>query len=88
MQRHYPKTKLYPNSKLTLDQNQSSIWELPPYLIAQFGGELSRVMLEAAQEYIFQTVLAQEQKVFRQTAFSSSILPNTEFSENSNKNVT
>lgn len=35
------------------------IWQMPPYIVARFGGELTQVMLEAAQEYITEKCLTE-----------------------------
>lgn len=75
MNRHYAKTKLFNPSTRRLaamaDFGQS-LWELPPYVIARFGGELSKVMLEAAQDYIYLRCLEQQRQTFKGAAFAQS----------------
>jgi hypothetical protein len=43
-----------------------SIWELSPYEISKFSGELFQVMADAAQNYIYQKSLAAIRKEFQQ----------------------
>lgn len=35
------------------------IWNLPPYVVARFGGELAQIMLKAAQDYIAEKCLTE-----------------------------
>jgi hypothetical protein len=70
MIRHYPKSKLFNHSTSQLIPEEISIWSsLPPYTIARFGGELSQVMLKAAEQYIFEKSLAYQQQSFEKAAF-------------------
>lgn len=59
--------KVY-HRKLTPKQKMASptpdIWQMPPYIIARFGGELTQVMLEAAQKYITEKCLTEIRKSF------------------------
>lgn len=43
-----------------------NIWRMPPYIVARFGGELTQIMLEAAQEYIYEKCLSEARKVFNE----------------------
>lgn len=54
--------KLAPNQRFALPT--PDIWQMPPYIIARFGGELSQIMLEAAREYITEKCLTEIQKGF------------------------
>jgi hypothetical protein len=68
MQRHYIKKRLknQGNGFTTL---LPSVWTLSPYEVARFGGELSQVMLEAAQRYITEKSLFKQKTLFEQTIF-------------------
>lgn len=61
-------TKQVYRKKLTPNQKVASItpdiWNMPPYIIARFGGELTQIMLEAAREYIAERCLTEVQKSF------------------------
>lgn len=46
-----------PNQKIA--SITPDIWKLPPYVVARFGGELTQIMLNAAQEYIVEKCLTQ-----------------------------
>lgn len=72
MKRHYFKAKLVnPSHRLaSLADDEYLLWQLPPYLIARFGGEISQVMLEAAQKYIYLRCLEHQRQSFKATAFS------------------
>jgi hypothetical protein len=48
-----------------------SVWNLPPYEVARFGGELSKVMLEAAQRYISEKSVIKQQTLFKATALQT-----------------
>lgn len=54
--------------KLALKQRLASpptdIWQMSPYIVARFGGELTLVMLEAAQNYIAEKCLTEIRKGF------------------------
>jgi len=54
-----------------IDLFPESVWDLPPYVIARFGGELTQVMLSAAQQYISQQCLHKQQQIFEKAAFES-----------------
>jgi hypothetical protein len=74
MLRHYPKKtlkNLTPTPKLTQKLNpvENSVWELPPYVIAKFSGELVKVMSEAAEQYISERCFRELKKDFDQEAF-------------------
>lgn len=78
MIRHFSKRKLKNpnlNRKLVLFQKQTfcedSFWQMPPYIIAKFGGELTQVMLNAAEQYIFEKSLAKQKKDFKKEAFQN-----------------
>jgi hypothetical protein len=64
-----------------------SLWELPPYEIARFGGELCQVMFDAARRYISEQSIIKQRALFRQTAFVDSA-DETVFSATSRKNAT
>jgi hypothetical protein len=59
--------KIY-RRKLAPKQRMASptpdIWQMPPYIVARFGGELTQVMLKAAQEYIIEKCLTEISKGF------------------------
>jgi len=40
------------------------IWKLPPYVVARFGGELTQIMLKAAQDYIVEKCLTEVRHSF------------------------
>ncbi len=89
MKRHYAAKKL----RFTLDPKElaryeEDFWNLPPYLIGRFGGELSRVMLEAAQQYIFDQTLGAAQSRFDAAAFPDKKPPHQEFSDTSRNDTT
>jgi hypothetical protein len=68
MKRHYFKKHLKnPSNQFTTIL--PSVWDLPSYEVARFGGELSKVMLEAAKHYISEKSLLKQQTLFEQTAF-------------------
>lgn len=72
MHRHYQKNKLFNRSTSHLLSDEPSIWSMGPYFLARFGGELSRVMLTAAEQYIFEKSLAFQRQSFEKAAFSKS----------------
>jgi hypothetical protein len=47
------------------------VWDLPPYEVARFGGELSKVMLEAAKRYICEKSVSKQKTLFKTTAFNN-----------------
>gem|GEM_PF-711158 len=69
LKRHYVKAKLFNHSGRPIDIFPESVWNLPPYVIARFGGELTRVMVSAAQQYISQQCLNKQQQIFEREAF-------------------
>lgn len=71
MIRHFKKKKLYNHSRMLLMANEN-IWNLPPMEIARFGGEISKVMLEAAEQYILEKSLFEQKKRFERAAFHQS----------------
>ena len=64
MTRKFVRKKLAPNQRFA--SPTPDIWKLPPYVVARFGGELSQIMLEAAQEYIYQKCLTEIGKGFKE----------------------
>ncbi|MGE5604946.1 MAG: hypothetical protein ACM3YE_04555 [Bacteroidota bacterium] len=54
--------KLAPNQRLA--SPALDIWQMPPYIVARFGGELTQVMLEAAQKYITEKCITEIRKDF------------------------
>lgn len=54
--------KLSPNQKLA--SLTPDIWNMPPYVVARFGGELTQIMLKAAQEYITEKCLTEVHNSF------------------------
>lgn len=54
--------KLAPKQRLA--SPTPDIWQLSPYLVGRFGGELALVMLEAAQNYIAEKCLTEIRKGF------------------------
>lgn len=89
MIRHYREKilkKVNTNQNFNFPTNQS-IWLLPPYLIANFSGELIKVMADAAQQYIYQKSLAELKKIFSEEVHLKN--PQEEVSsETSKKNAT
>ena len=53
--------------------SSSSLWSLPPKTVAFFAGELSRVMLEAAEQYVYEKTLDRAAKNFHREAWRSSM---------------
>ncbi len=69
LKRHSPYKKLYhPTPNLHLN-NFNNLWKLPPYEIANFSGQLFKVMQTAIEEYLCQECLASAQENFEKTAF-------------------
>ena len=67
MNRHYRQARLKnidPHQHLFLPPNQS-VWQLSPYAVAQFSGELIQVMTRAAQNYIYEKSLSEIKKEFQ-----------------------
>ncbi|HOJ78383.1 MAG TPA: hypothetical protein PLZ08_06370 [Bacillota bacterium] len=82
MFKHYHKKRLInPNNQTPLSLTNSSVWELSPYQIAKFGGELAQVMLEALEQHIYQKCLSRQQQIFHKTAFSDSTVASKHESE-------
>ena len=76
MMRHFSEQKLrnsVPGQRMVSLKKQpfpeESFWQMPPYIIAKFGGELTQVMLKAAEQYIFERSLAAQKKDFNNEAF-------------------
>jgi hypothetical protein len=66
--RHYRQTQLknpHPNQRL-FSPYINSVWQLSPYAVAQFSGELIKVMADAAQHYIYEKSLSEIKKEFQQ----------------------
>lgn len=68
MLRHYLKNRLK-NQKGNLLTPTPSIWDLSPYEVARFGGELSKVMLEASKQYIFEQCYLRQKNLFDKEAY-------------------
>lgn len=47
-----------PVSKQKFALPTPDIWRMPPYIVARFGGELSQIMLNAAENYIVEKCLS------------------------------
>jgi hypothetical protein len=69
MIRHYLQKRLKNKNNRFLTA-VPSVWGLPPYEIARFGGELSQVMLDAARRYISEQSISKQRVLFKQTAFA------------------
>jgi hypothetical protein len=66
LNRHYRQIKLKnpnPLQRLTIPP-LTSVWNLSPYEVAQFSGELIQVMAHAAQNYIYEKSLFEIKKEF------------------------
>lgn len=63
MTRRIYRKKAGPNQKIA--SITPDIWKLPPYVVARFGGELTQIMLNAAQEYIVEKCLTQVRYSFK-----------------------
>ncbi len=74
MHRRIYRKKLNPNQKLA--SLTPDIWRMPPYIVARFGGELTQVMIEAAQEYIAEKCLVKVHQDFNKEIISEQNLPN------------
>lgn len=58
MFRRYNYGRLKNNNPFKLGASpNSTIWSLPPRIVAEFAGELSQVMLNAAEEYVYERCL-------------------------------
>jgi hypothetical protein len=88
MRRHYSAKKLKPALYTQLRQAETVLWNQPPYLIAKLSGELTRVMIEAAQQYIYEKTLSELRRGFRHAAFTDENPLYQEFSVNSKKDTT
>ena len=67
MNRHYRQIKLKnlnPSQRLNIPP-LTSVWNLSPYEVAQFSGELIQVMAQAAQNYIYEKSLFEIKKEFQ-----------------------
>lgn len=62
MTRRAYRKKISPNQKIA--SITPDIWKLPPYVVARFGGELTKIMLKAAQEYIIEKCLTEVRHSF------------------------
>jgi hypothetical protein len=65
MLRHFERKRLKPPNHLTLFPSSPSIWDLPPYEIARFGGELSKVILHSVEQFIFEKSYARQKMIFQ-----------------------
>jgi hypothetical protein len=67
LNRHYRQLKLKnPNPSQRLNISPlTSVWNLSPYEVAQFSGELIQVMTHAAQNYIYEKSLLGIKKEFQ-----------------------
>lgn len=74
MKRHYFQKRLK-NHRGQFATLLPSVWELPPYEIARFGGELSKVMLEAAERYISNKSVIRQKTLFKATALPAQTEP-------------
>jgi len=74
MLRHYFKNRLK-NANGNLITSSPSIWDLSPYEVARFGGELSKVMIEASQQYIFEQCYLRQKNLFDNEAYSGKNKP-------------
>lgn len=72
MFKHYHKKRLINLNQSSLRLIHSSVWELSPYQIAKFGGELAQVMLKALEQHIYEKCHSRQQQIFRKAAFSAS----------------
>jgi hypothetical protein len=72
MKRHYFQKRLK-NHSAQLSPPLPSVWELSPFEVARFGGELTKVMLEAAQRYISEKSVLKQQSLFASNAFHDKI---------------
>jgi hypothetical protein len=66
--RHFPHHKLKninPAGRLGRP-GVTSVWKLSPYEVAQFSGELVQVMVNAAQNYIYEKSLSEIKNEFQQ----------------------
>jgi hypothetical protein len=65
--RHYRQTKLKntdPNQRFNYP-SVASVWQLSPYEVSRFSGELLQVMANAAQLYIYEKSLSEIKKEFQ-----------------------
>lgn len=90
MKRHYQATKL----KVRADRNEtdfstdSVFASLSPYMISKISGELTRVMMEAAQQYLYERSLSELQRSFNATAFADKNPSYQDFSDNTKNDTT
>jgi len=75
MVRHYLKNRLKSESGNLLLSPTPSIWDLSPYEVARFGGELSKVMIEASKQYIFEQCYLRQKNQFENEAYSGKTKP-------------
>ena len=74
MTRQIYRKKLAPNQKLA--SITPDIWKMPPFIVARFGGELTQIMLEAAQEYITKKCVSEIHKDFNKEITTEQNLSN------------
>jgi hypothetical protein len=75
MLRHFAKKRLKIPNNMHLYPPSPSIWDLPPYEVARFGGELSKVMLKSLEQYIFEKSYAKQRKIFQKLILSKKAPP-------------
>lgn len=86
MIRHFSKHKLKNSSTgAKLVQPRGSVWQLPPYEIAYFSGQLFQVMMNAAQDYMANRSLQELHREFARNAFHPQDQGKQFFSETSKK---
>ncbi|TCL58295.1 hypothetical protein EDC14_104331 [Hydrogenispora ethanolica] len=89
MKRHYAAKKMrFSLGRDQMHRYESELWNLPPYFLGKLGGELSRVMLEAAQSYIFQKSLEESHRSFDAAAFPDKKPSYQDFSDTSKNHTT
>jgi hypothetical protein len=69
IKRHYLQKRLK-NQSPQITPLLPSVWDLPPYEVARFGGELSQVMLEAAKHYIYEKIVCKQKTLFKSASFN------------------
>jgi hypothetical protein len=75
MLRHFGKKRLKAPDNIRLFPASPSIWDLPPYEIARFGGELSKVMLRSVEQFISEKSLTKQKKIFQSHLFTKNTPP-------------
>jgi hypothetical protein len=70
MLRHFGKKRLKAHNNLGIAPPSPSIWDLSPYEIARFGGELSKVILHSVEQFILEKSYAKQKKIFQSHIFT------------------